>query len=128
MHATDAPLFATPCIGATIAHVQVFATHILFEQKSGRDISVEVPMIASVERNVHRHGFVILTTTSRRRIICTVDRKRAERLYNAIRDAQRRREGTATTRTLPVFPPKESKHSSAREPVKAKPYGLLRKP
>jgi hypothetical protein len=128
MHSIDTPLFATPCIGATIAHVHVFPTHIRYEQKFGRDISVAVDTIALVQKRVYEYGFVILSTTSRRRIICMVDRKRVERVYNAIREAQQSGEGIATTRTLPVFPPKESKHSRAREPVKAKPYGLLRKP
>jgi hypothetical protein len=165
MHSTDAPLFTTPCIGATIAHVHVFPTHIRYEQKFGMDISVEVPMIASVERHAYQYGYVILSTTSRRRIICMVDRKRVDALYIAICKAQRRGEGTATTRipaynhlsgfrakkaapnpdysngrtqleasrarpttTPAIFPPKESKRSRAREPVKAKPYGLLRKP
>jgi hypothetical protein len=107
MHSTDTPLFETPCIGATIAHVEVFATHIRYEQKLWRDITVAVDMIASVERHAYQHGYVILSTTSRRRIICMVDRKRVERLYTAIRDAQQREQGIATTRTLPVFPPKE---------------------
>jgi hypothetical protein len=128
MHPTDTPLFATPCIGATIAHVHVFGTHIRYEQKWGRDISVAGHMIASLEKRIYEYGFVILSTTSRRRIICMVDRKRVDRLYMAIRDAQQREQGIATTCTPSAFPPKKSEHSRAREPVKAKPCGLLRKP
>jgi hypothetical protein len=85
---TDTSLFATPCLGATIAHVHVFLTHIRYEQKFGVDIFVEVPMIASVERHAYRNGYVILWTTSRRRIICMVEKKRVERLYKAICNAQ----------------------------------------
>jgi RNase P protein component len=84
MPETHTSLFATPCLGATIAHVHVFATHIRYEQKFGRDISVAGHMIASVEKRVYAYGFIILTTTSRRRIICAVERKRVERLYRAI--------------------------------------------
>ena len=102
MPSTDTPLFATPCIGATIAHVHVFPTHIRYEQKSGVDISVEVPMIASVERHAYQYGYLILSTTSRRRIICMVERKRVNALYTAIRRLQRRGEGRATTR-LPAY-------------------------
>ena len=102
MHSTDTPLFATPCIGATIAHVHVFPTHIRYEQKFGMDISVEVPMIASVERHTYRDGFVVLSTTSRRRIICMVERKRVNALYTAIRKAQHRGEGIPTTR-VPAY-------------------------
>ena len=76
MHATDTPLFTTPCIGATIAQVDVFPTHIRYAQKAGMDISVKVPMIASVERYAYQYGYLILKTTSRRRIICTVHRNR----------------------------------------------------
>ena len=89
MHPTDMPLFTTPCLGATIAQVDVFPTHITYQQKLGRDISVEVPMIASVERHTYQNGFVILSTTSRRRIICTVERKRVNALYRAICRLQR---------------------------------------
>jgi hypothetical protein len=85
---TDSPLFTTPCIGPTIAQVDVFPTHIRYEQKAGRDISVEVPMIASIERHAYQFGYVILSTTSRRRIICTVERKRVNALYRAICRAQ----------------------------------------
>jgi hypothetical protein len=99
MHSTDTPLFATPCLGATIAHVRVFPTHIRYEQKFGRDIAVAADMIASVESQVHEHGFVILSTTSRRRIICMVGKNRADALYNAIHDAQR----TARTMSSPVL-------------------------
>jgi hypothetical protein len=89
MHPADTPLFTTPCIGATIAQVDVFPTHVRYEQKAGMDISVEVPMIASVERYAYKYGYVILKTTSRRRIICMVERKRVERLYRAICRLQR---------------------------------------
>ena len=105
MPSTATPLFATPCLGATIAHVEVFATHIRYEQKLWRDITVPVDMIASVERNTYQQGFVILTTTSRRRIICMVHRKHVERLYTAIRNAQQSREGIATTRIPSHKPP-----------------------
>ena len=88
MHSINAPLFATPCIGATIADVHVFATHLRYEQKWGSDIFVPLNMIASVERHAYQFGYVILKTTSRCRIICMVERKYVERLYNAIRDAQ----------------------------------------
>ena len=44
-------------------------------------------MIASVEKRVYEYGFVILSTTSRRRIICMVQRKHADALCGAIRDA-----------------------------------------
>jgi hypothetical protein len=156
MPPTDTPLFATPCIGATISHVQVFPTHVTYEQRLAGDITVPSGMIASVEQHGHEYGFVILSTTSRRRIICMVHRKHADALCAAIRDAYdrpittsrvserkkphsearlrpklpstRSEERAATTRTPPVFPPKESKHSRAGEPVKAKPCGLLRKP
>ena len=87
MHETDTPLYATPCLGATISHVRVFPTHITYEQRLWRDITVASDMIASVEQRVYEHGFVILSTTSRRRIICTVPRKHADALYAAIRDA-----------------------------------------
>ena len=87
MHAIDIPLYATPCLGATIAHVRVFPTHITYEQKLWRDITVTADMIASVEKREYEHGFVILSTTSRRRIICMVQRKHADALCAAIRDA-----------------------------------------
>ena len=85
MHQTDTPLFATPCIDATIAHVQVFLTHITYQQKLRRDITVASDMIASVEKRGYEYGFVIVRTTSRRRIICMVQRKYANALYAAIR-------------------------------------------
>ena len=53
----------------------------------GGDISVAADMIASVEKRVYEHGFVILSTTSRRRIICMVQRKHADALCTAIHDA-----------------------------------------
>jgi hypothetical protein len=81
-------MFATPCLGATIARVHVFATHILYKQKFGRDITVAADMIASVEKNIYEFGFLILTTTSRRRIICMVAKNRIDRLYKAICAAQ----------------------------------------
>jgi hypothetical protein len=87
MHQTPTPLYATPCLGPTIAHVQVFPTYIRYEQKLWRDITVAADMIASVEKHVYEHGFVILSTTSRRRIICMVQRKHAAALCAAIRDA-----------------------------------------
>jgi hypothetical protein len=59
-------------------------------------------MIASVERHAYQYGYVILSTTSRRRIICMVERKRVNALYIAICKAQRRGEGIATTR-LPAY-------------------------
>ena len=86
MHPTHTPLFATTCLGATIAHVQVFPTHITYQQRLGRDITVAADMIASVEKHVYEHGFVILSTTTRRRIICMVPRKHVDALYQAIRD------------------------------------------
>jgi hypothetical protein len=89
MPSTDTPLCTIPCLGPTIAHVHVFPTHIRYEQKAGMDISVEVPMIASVERYAYQYGFVILKTTSRRRIICTVERKHVNALYRAICRLQR---------------------------------------
>jgi hypothetical protein len=84
MPSIETPIFATSCIGAAISHVYVFPTHITYQQKLWSDITIAADMIASVERNAYEHGFVILTTTSRRRIICMVDRKRVERLYTAI--------------------------------------------
>lgn len=87
MHETDTPLYATPCLGATISHVQVFPTHITYQQRLGGDISVAADMIASVEEHVYTDGFVILRTTDRRRIICMVHRKHADALCAAIRDA-----------------------------------------
>jgi hypothetical protein len=89
MHQTHTPLFASSCIGATIAHVHVFATHITYQQKLGRDITVAADAIASVEQQVYEHGYVILRTISRRRIICMVARTCVDRLYKAIRDIQR---------------------------------------
>lgn len=89
MRPTNTPLFATDCIGQAVDHVDVFPTHITYRQKFGRDISIGVDMIARVEKREYTDGFVILYTTGRRRIICTVHRKRAEPLYAAIRDAQR---------------------------------------
>src|SRR5688500_5584070 len=109
MRSPNTPLFATPCIGATIAHVHVFATHIRYEQKFGRDISIAVDTIALVQKRVYEYGFVILSTTSRRRIICMVDRKRVDRLYIAIREAQRRAERTATNLHTISFPAKTIK-------------------
>ena len=47
-------------------------------------------MIASVEKRVYEHGYVILWTTSRRRIICMVHRKHADALCAAINDAHDR--------------------------------------
>ena len=88
MHHINTPLFATTCIGLTISHVHVFPTHITYEQKLGVDITVASAMIASVEKRVYEHGFVILRTTSRRRVICMVQRKHADALYGAIRDVQ----------------------------------------
>ena len=88
MHQTPTPLFATPCIGATIAHVHVFPTHITYQQKFGRHITVAADMIASVEKRGDEYGFVILSTTTRRRIICTVATNCVDRLYKAIRDIQ----------------------------------------
>src|SRR5262245_17452737 len=93
MHSSDTPLFATPCIGATIAHVHVFATHIRYQQQFGRDITVRSDMVASVEKQVYEYGFVILSTTSRRRLICMVARNCVDRLYKAMRDIQRIAEG-----------------------------------
>jgi hypothetical protein len=142
MHPTHTPLFATTCLGATISHVQVFPMHITYQQRFGRDISVASDMIASVENRVYEYGYVILSTTSRRRIICMVQRKHADALCGAIRDAYDpphnhqsgfraekaplRSPTTNTTAALnskrvehgrrptpPVFPPKESKHSRA---------------
>src|SRR5262245_6094955 len=101
MHPTATPLFATQCLGAVISHVEVFATHIRYEQKLWSDITVAVDMIASVERHAFQHGYVILSTTSRRRIICVVHRKHVDRLYTAICNAQRRGERAATTRIPP---------------------------
>jgi hypothetical protein len=99
MHQIDTSLFtslfATPCLGATIAHVHVFATHIRYEQKLGRDITMAAHVIASVEKRVYAYGFIILTTTNRRRIICMVHKKHVERLYNAICAAQRSAERIA---------------------------------
>jgi hypothetical protein len=89
MHQTHTPRFATPCIGAIITHVKVFPPHITLQQQHVRDISLPSHLIASVEAQVYEHGFVILTTTSRRRIICMVPRKQADALCAAIRDIQR---------------------------------------
>ena len=85
MSPTKRPLFATRCLGATISHVQVFPTHITYRQRFGDDITVAADMIASVEKHVYEYGFVILSITSRRRIICMVQRKRADALCAAIR-------------------------------------------
>ena len=85
MHPTKTPLFAIDCLGATISHVQVFPTHVTYEQKLWREITVAAEMIASVETHAHEHGFVVLKTTSRQRIICMVRRKQAEALCVAIR-------------------------------------------
>ena len=90
MHETVTPLYATPCLGATIAHVQVFPTHVTYQQRLWRDITVAADMIASVEKRVYEYGFVILQTSSRRRIICMVHRNRVDALYGAIRDAHDR--------------------------------------
>ena len=90
MRSSATPLFATPCLGATIAHVQVFPTHITYQQRLWRDITVAADMVASVEKRVYEYGFVILQTTSRRRIICMVHRKHADALCEAIRDAHDR--------------------------------------
>jgi hypothetical protein len=84
MHQTHPPLLATPCLGAAIARVHVFATHITYQQKWGQDITVAAHMIASVEKRVYEYGFVILATASRRRIICMVNRNRVDRLYKAL--------------------------------------------
>jgi hypothetical protein len=89
MPETHTLLFRTPCFGATIAHVQVFPTHITYQQKFGRDITVQSHTIASVEKRVYEYGFVILATASRRRIICMVNRNRVDALYRAICIAQR---------------------------------------
>ena len=78
-------MFATHCIGDAISHVHVFPTHITYQQNFGRDISVSADMIASVKKRVYEHGFVILSTTTRRTIICMVPRKRTDALYTAIR-------------------------------------------
>jgi hypothetical protein len=85
MHPAHTPLYATACIGPTISRVKVFPTHITYQQSLGPDISVPSHTIASVEERVYEHGFVILRTTSRRRIICTVHPKRAAALCAAIR-------------------------------------------
>jgi hypothetical protein len=45
-------------------------------------------MIASVEKCEHEYGYVILSTTSRRRIICMVSREDAEALHTAICQAK----------------------------------------
>ena len=80
MRLTNTSLFATTCLGATISHVQVFPTYVTYQQKFGPDIAVSSAMIASVEERVYEYGFVILKTTSRRRIICMVKPKRAAAL------------------------------------------------
>ena len=87
MHQTPTPLFAVTCLGATISHVHVFPTHITYQQKFGRDITVAADMIASVEERGYEYGFVIVRTTSRRRIMCMVQKKHAGPLCAAIRDA-----------------------------------------
>ena len=86
---TNTPLYATPCIGATITHVQVFPTHIRYERMFGQDIFVAVDTVASVEKRGHKYGFVILSTTSRRRIICMVGKNHVNALYRAICAARR---------------------------------------
>src|SRR5215813_409549 len=101
MPSTATPLFATQCLGAIITHAHVFATHIRYERTSSSDTYILPSMIASVDRHAFQHGYVILTTTSRRRIICIVHRKRVDPLYTAIRNAQRRGESAATTRIPP---------------------------
>ena len=78
------PLYTTACTGAVISRVQVFPTHITYQRKIGPDISVPSDTIASVEERVYIHGFVILRTTTRRRIICMVHPKRAAALCAAI--------------------------------------------
>jgi hypothetical protein len=88
MRHTNTPLFATRCLGATISHVRVFPTHITYQQKLGRDITVAADIVASVEKHVCEYGYVILTTTRRRRIICMVARNCVDALYKAIRDVQ----------------------------------------
>jgi hypothetical protein len=92
MHQTDAPLFETPCFGATISHVQVFPTHIIYQQRLGRNITVPLDMVASVEQHVHENGFVMLKTTSRQRVICMVRREDADPLCAAMLETQRRLE------------------------------------
>lgn len=101
MHQTDSPLFDTEGFGAVISRVRVFPTHVMFQQHSGRDIYVPVEIIASVEERELKNEFVILLTTTRRRIICTVrpegsalPPKRATALCEAIRSTR------PTTRTL----------------------------
>jgi hypothetical protein len=89
MRPTNTPLFATRCFGATISHVQVFPTHIRYQQKFGRAITVAADTIASVEKRGYEYGFVIMRTTSRRRIICMVQKKHADALCAAIHDLQR---------------------------------------
>ena len=82
MHETVTPLpYATPCLGATIAHVQVFPTHVTYQQRLWRDITVAADMIASVEKRGYEYGFVILQTSSRWRIICMVHKNRVDALY-----------------------------------------------
>jgi hypothetical protein len=85
MRPTHIPLFATDCLGATISRVEVFPTHVTYEQRLWRDLTVASHMIASVEQQVYEHAYVILRTTSRRRIICMVRRKQADALCAAIR-------------------------------------------
>jgi hypothetical protein len=100
MHPTDTPIFAIPCIGAVIAQVQVFATYIRYEQKLGRDITLTAHMIASVEMREHEHGYVILSTTTRRKIICMVQRKYAAGLDRAIRRVHRNHLGVAAAQKV----------------------------
>src|SRR5688500_17515613 len=45
MHSTHTPLFTARCLGATISHVQVFPTHITYQQNFGRDITMASHMI-----------------------------------------------------------------------------------
>ena len=63
-------------------------------------------MIAAVEKRVYDHGFVILSTTTRRRIICMVQRKQADALCAAIRThllrvEQRHQPAPVLARTAP---------------------------
>lgn len=98
MPETNTPLFETECFGYTITHVYVFPTHITFCQKSGRDISVPLRMIASVEEHVYKNEFMILRPTTGRPIICwvrpegstTIQPNRAAALCASIREAQHR--------------------------------------
>jgi hypothetical protein len=96
MHKTDTPLFETECCGPTYAHVQVFPTHVIFQQRhSPKDISIPMELIASVEARICRAEFVTLRTTNRRAIISMVREEghglippnRAAALCAAIREA-----------------------------------------